>query len=380
MQDVYITRISKFLPNKPVGNDEIEDFLGKINGKASKAKNIVLRSNKIETRYYAIDKNGVATHNNAQLTAEAIKLLFKENPEELKTVEMLTAGTSSPDQFMPSHAVMVQGELPEIGAIEVLTASGNCCSGVQGMKYAYMNIANGFINKAVSAGSERLSRTMRAEQFEPEVTDLNKLEENSYLAFDKDFLRWMLSDGAAAVLLSSEKPKDKLALKIDFIEVKSYANEAETCMYMGGEKDEQGNLVSFKEMSPEEIMKKSIFSLKQDVKLLGQNILKYGVRMQKEVLEKHQLTTEDFDYFLPHISSYFFEEKTFKILNENGVGFPMEKWFTNLKHVGNVGAASPYLMIEEMMNTGKLKKGDRLILMVPESARFAYVYLSLTVC
>jgi len=180
--------------------------------------------------------------------------------------------------------------------------------------------------------------------------------------------------------LSSEKPKDKLALKIDFIEVKSYANEAETCMYMGGEKDEQGNLVSFKEMSPEEIMKKSIFSLKQDVKLLGQNILKYGVRMQKEVLEKHQLTTEDFDYFLPHISSYFFEEKTFKILNENGVGFPMEKWFTNLKHVGNVGAASPYLMIEEMMNTGKLKKGDRLILMVPESARFAYVYLSLTVC
>jgi len=195
MKDVYITRISKFLPNKPVGNDEIEDFLGKINGKASKAKNIVLRSNKIETRYYAIDKNGVATHNNAQLTAEAIKLLFKENPEELKTVEMLTAGTSSPDQFMPSHAVMVQGELPEIGAIEVLTASGNCCSGVQGMKYAYMNIANGFINKAVSAGSERLSRTMRAEQFEPEVTDLNKLEENSYLAFDKDFLRWMLSDG-----------------------------------------------------------------------------------------------------------------------------------------------------------------------------------------
>ena len=380
MKDVYITRISKFLPNKPVGNDEIEDFLGKINGKASKAKNIVLRSNKIETRYYAIDKNGVATHNNAQLTAEAIKLLFKENPEELKTVEMLTAGTSSPDQFMPSHAVMVQGELPEIGAIEVLTASGNCCSGVQGMKYAYMNIANGFINKAVSAGSERLSRTMRAEQFEPEVTDLNKLEENRYLAFDKDFLRWMLSDGAAAVLLSSEKPKDKLALKIDFIEVKSYANEAETCMYMGGEKDEQGNLVSFKEMSPEEIMKKSIFSLKQDVKLLGQNILKYGVRMQKEVLEKHQLTTEDFDYFLPHISSYFFEEKTFKILNENGVGFPMEKWFTNLKHVGNVGAASPYLMIEEMMNTGKLKKGDRLILMVPESARFAYVYLSLTVC
>lgn len=380
MQDVYITRISKFLPNDPVKNEDIETYLGKINGKPSKAKNIVLRSNKIETRYYAIDTNGVSTHNNAQLTAEAIKLLFKDNPKEIETVEMLTAGTSSPDQFMPSHAVMVQGELPNIGAIEVMTASGNCCSGVQGMKYAYINIANGFIKNAVSAGSERLSRTMRAEQFEPEVKDLNKLEENKYLAFEKDFLRWMLSDGAAAVYMTAEKPKDKLALKIDFIEVKSYGNEAETCMYMGGEKDENGNLISFKELSPEEIMSKSIFSIKQDVKLLGQNILEYGVRMQKDVLNKHQLTTEDFTYFLPHISSYFFEEKTFKILNEHGVGFPMEKWFTNLKHVGNVGAASPYLMVEELFNNDKLKKGDRLLLMVPESARFAYVYLSLTVC
>lgn len=380
MQDVYITRISKFLPNDPVKNEDIETYLGKINGKPSKAKNIVLRSNKIETRYYAIDTNGVSTHNNAQLTAEAIKLLFKDNPKEIETVEMLTAGTSSPDQFMPSHAVMVQGELPNIGAIEVMTASGNCCSGVQGMKYAYINIANGFIKNAVSAGSERLSRTMRAEQFEPEVKDLNKLEENNYLAFEKDFLRWMLSDGAAAVYMTAEKPKDKLALKIDFIEVKSYGNEAETCMYMGGEKDENGNLISFKELSPEEIMSKSIFSIKQDVKLLGQNILEYGVRMQKDVLNKHQLTTEDFTYFLPHISSYFFEEKTFKILNEHGVGFPMEKWFTNLKHVGNVGAASPYLMVEELFNNDKLKKGDRLLLMVPESARFAYVYLSLTVC
>lgn len=380
MQDVYITRISKFLPNEPVSNAEIEDYLGKINGKPSKAKNIVLRSNKIQTRYYAIGKNGIATHNNAQLTAEAIKILFKDNPEEIKQVEMLTAGTSSPDQFMPSHAVMVQGELPELGAIEVMTASGNCCSGVQGMKYAYMNIANGFIKNAVSAGSERLSRTMRAEQFEPEVTDLNKLEENSYLAFEKDFLRWMLSDGAAAVYMTSEKPKDKLSLKIDFIEVKSYANEAETCMYMAGVKDEDGKLISFKELNPEEIKNKSVFSIKQDVKLLGDNILEYGVRMQKDVLTKHQLSTEDFDYFLPHISSYFFEEKTFKILNEHGVGFPMEKWFTNLKNVGNVGSASPYLMVEELMNNDKLKKGDRLLLMVPESARFAYVYISLTVC
>ncbi len=380
MQEVYITKISKYLPNQAVSNEEIEDYLGKINGKSSKAKNIVLRSNKIQQRYYAIDKNGKATHNNATLTAEAIKLLLDNKAEAFKEIELLTAGTSSPDQFMPSHAVMVQGELPEFNAIEVMTASGNCCSGVQGLKYAYINIASGLINKAVCAGSERLSRTMRAEQFEEEIKELNKLEENSYLAFEKDFLRWMLSDGAAAALLSNKKEEGKLAYKINWIESKSYANEVETCMYMAGEKDDNGKLISFKEYNPEEIKQKSIYSIKQDVKLLDKNIIEYGYQMMKYSLEKHNENTTEYDYFLPHLSSYFFQNKIFNKLVEEGFGIPMEKWFTNLKTVGNVGSASPFLMLEELSRVKNLKVGDKLLLMIPESARFAYVYISLTVC
>jgi len=52
----------------------------------------------------------------------------------------------------------------------------------------------------------------------------------------------------------------------------------------------------------------------------------------------------------------------------------------NLKDVGNVGSASIYLMVEEIMNSGKLKKGDKLLLSVPESGRFSYAYAYLTVC
>jgi len=48
--------------------------------------------------------------------------------------------------------------------------------------------------------------------------------------------------------------------------------------------------------------------------------------------------------------------------------------------MGNVGAGSIYLMIDELLNGGKLQKGQKLLLMVPESARFAYVYALLTVC
>ena len=68
-------------------------------------------------------------------------------------------------------------------------------------------------------------------------------------------------------------------------------------------------------------------------------------------------------------------------MNAIGLGedLPASKWFTNLSWVGNVGAASPLLMLEELFNSGKLKKDDQILMMVPESARFNYAYILLTV-
>jgi len=63
-----------------------------------------------------------------------------------------------------------------------------------------------------------------------------------------------------------------------------------------------------------------------------------------------------------------------------GVEIPWEKWFMNLTKVGNIGAGSIYIMLEELKNSGKLKKGDKILLSVPESARFSYAYALLTVC
>jgi 3-oxoacyl-[acyl-carrier-protein] synthase-3 len=63
-----------------------------------------------------------------------------------------------------------------------------------------------------------------------------------------------------------------------------------------------------------------------------------------------------------------------------GEGIPYEKWFLNLSTMGNVGACSAYLMVHELFQSGRLKKGERLLLLVPESGRFSYMYAMLTVC
>ena len=88
MQGVYITKSAKFLPNDPISNDDMEDYLGMIDGVPSKGKRLTLRNNGIKTRYYSIDKTGHSTHSNAQMAALAIeKLLDKlEEDDDVQTV------------------------------------------------------------------------------------------------------------------------------------------------------------------------------------------------------------------------------------------------------------------------------------------------------
>jgi 3-oxoacyl-[acyl-carrier-protein] synthase-3 len=380
LSEVYITRTSSFYPNEPVSNDEMEEILGVINEQTSKSRRIVLRNNGIKSRYYAINKEGKATHTNAEMVAIAVKELFKKDSTEIKEVELLSCGTSSPDQMMPSHAVMVHGWLPESNSIEVVSPAGVCCSGMHAFKYAFMSVKLGQVKKAVSSGSERLSRILRADQFELEVFKMGQLEENPYLAFEKDFLRWMLSDGAATFLLENKKNEEGISLRVDWIEAFSFANEYEACMYMASDKMEDGTLKSYMDYSPQEIIEKSILSIKQDVKLLGENIVKLGFKKLKQIFDEKGMTHHEVDHFLPHMSSYFFEDKIYNYLVEQNMEIPKDKWFTNLATKGNVGAGSIYMMVDDLFKSDKLKVGDKILLAVPESSRFSYVYSLLTVC
>ena len=73
---VYITDLATFLPNQPVANEQMEGILGLVNQLPSRTRRIILRNNKIKTRYYAIDpKTGLPTHSNAGLSAGAVRKL-----------------------------------------------------------------------------------------------------------------------------------------------------------------------------------------------------------------------------------------------------------------------------------------------------------------
>lgn len=377
--DVFITKASRFLPNDPVGNDDMETFLGMVDGKPSKARRVILRRNGIKQRYYALDKNGNITHTNAQMAANAIRGLL-DNHLTVDDIDLLACGTGSPEQLIPSHGVMVHGELGGQKNTEVVSFAGSCCTGADALKYAYMAVKLGFSKNAVAAASEHSSPWMKADYFQKESEELSKLEDQPMLAFQKDFLRWMLSDGAFALLLQ-EKPNDTgLSLRIEWIDITSFANTKETCMYAGGDKDASGVFHGWASYPQTQWLTESLFAIKQDTRMLSENIVPLGVQYLVDLGKKYQFSPDDIDWFLPHMSSMFFKDVILKETEKAGFYIPEEKWFYNLPQIGNIGSASAFAMVEELLNSGKLKKGQKILVMVPESARFSYCYFMLTVC
>jgi 3-oxoacyl-[acyl-carrier-protein] synthase-3 len=379
--EVYINAIGAVLPNEPVSNDEMESVLGLINTRPSRARPIVLKRNGIKQRHYVIDKHsGELTHNNTTLTAEAIRKL--DSPAfQLSATELLVCGTSSPDQLMPGHGVVVHAEL-DIPACEVVTTSGICTSGMTALKYAYLSVLAGNSSNAVAAGSEVASTYMLAKNFSEETeARLRDLEKRPEIAFEKEFLRWMLSDGAGAVLVENRANPTGVSLKIEWIENISYASEAATCMYCGAEKQANGSLKGWREFSTlKEVVENSLFSIHQDVKLLDSTIGPLTVEAGlARTRDKHGLTVDSIDYFLPHISSEYFRPKLRYALEKISFFIPEEKWFTNLSSKGNTGAASIFIMLEELFYSGRLQSGEKILCYVPESGRFSTAYMLLSV-
>jgi len=380
--DVYITDVASYLPNEPIGNDRIEEVLGLINQVPSRTRKIILRNNGIRCRYYAIDpETGNLTHTNAELTAEAVRRLKPYDSFELDHIECLCCGTSSPDQIMPGHGLMVHGELG-CAPCEVMTSSGICLSGITALKYGCMSVATGFTQNAVATGSELASSFIRASMCESVSREsCEALERRHELSFEADFLRCMLSDGAGAVFLTNTPSENAHSLRVEWIEIMSHASVLPTCMYAGAVKDEKGELIGWRQFpSLYDAVDKKAFLIKQDARLLNEEIIKTSVeRTLLPVAEKYGIKPSEIDWFLPHYSSEYFRPRLYDYMAAKGFEIPEEKWFSNLTNKGNTGAAAIFIILDEFFRSGKIKKGDRILCFIPESGRFSIGYMMLTV-
>lgn len=388
IRPVYLNASSSFFPNAVVDNDAIETILGSVGNRVSRSKKIILESNKIKTRYYAIDPvTRKPTHTNAQMTALAVEKLISENPElKLENLGLLACGTSSPDLLLPAHGQMVQGELKD-GQLksfdgEVITMSGVCCSGTAALKSAIMSLRCGDHSSAIVTGSEAASKGMRGEFFDSESdAKIAELQKSPMVAFEHDFLRWMLSDGAAALYLSTEAIPGKQNFRINWIEGRSFSNVEPVCMMCGGARGKDGSVTGWRDLRVvTEERQKFVMNIQQDIRQLRDRAPELLIeKTLGEIKKRRGLNPGDYSYYLPHFSSDFFREVALETMKKIDFAIPEDRWFTSLYDRGNIGSAAIFVTIDELRRQKKLNVGDKMLCFVPESARMSVYYFELEV-
>lgn len=371
---VYINAIGMHLPNSPVSNEDMEDFLGLIGGKPSRAKERMLKQNGIKTRYYALDKSQNSTDSVAGMADKAIKNCLAKANVNKEDVELLTAGTTQGDVPIPGFASMVHAE-SKLPVCNIVSHQSVCSSGIMALKSAYLHISTGENENAVSCAADMPSRMFKASRFanQPEIQEKG-------LPLDTDFLRWMLSDGAGAMYLSDKPNAKGLSLEVEWIDVKSYANSFEVCMYTGANKKKDGTIdkywLDYPSFSAADA--DAAINLKQDIKLVN-NTVNLGVQHLFQLIETGKVDPKRIDWLVCHYSSEYFKQPIVDLLKKGGLTIDEDKWFTNLHDKGNTGAASIYIMLEELLYSGKLKPNQEILCMVPESGRFITTFMQLKV-
>jgi len=283
-----------------------------------------------------------------------------------KDVGMLSTGTTQADLPVPGFASMVHGRLGG-GPMEILSAGGVCCSGMAALGAVTDAIRLGRHQVGASVGSELVSRTLRAARFA------------SNPGFDAEFLRYMLSDGAGAVVVEPGPRPDGISLRIDWAHMVSHAHRFPVCMYAGvsaPDRVEAGSTWQ-DQATPARAHADGMLNLRQDTGILN-NIVALGVEEYVGLVREGRIQPTEIEHLLVHYSSEYFRSDIVRLMSEAGLMIPADRWFTNLRTKGNTGAASIYIMLEEAWSTGRFHPGDRILLMVPESGRFSVSFVHLT--
>ena len=378
MKKTYITSMGKFLPGEPIDNDSMEEYLGRIGGKRSRVRARILKQNGIQTRHYAIDRQQNTLFSNAEMAARAVHDAIVRGALELDDIDFLAAATSQGDFPLPGFASMVHAEL-KAPTCEIATLHGVCASGVMALKSAMLQVTSGGKSTAVACASEFASRLFKSSRFEAQA----KVKSGA-LSFDSEFLRWMLSDGAGAAVLRDSPAPDGLCFEIESIDLASYANRFEPCMYVGPEKNTDrlkngGRMASWLDYpSYHAAADDGAINLRQDVRMLP-DVVRYAVKGLLDFVEKANLKPAKVDWLVAHYSSHVFRAESYELAAKAGFDIPGDRWFTNLYTRGNIGSASVFVLLDDLLLSGKLSPGQTVLCLVPESGRFLFGYMLLKV-
>lgn len=362
----YLTGFGSYLPGPPVDNDGIVARLGGTDAVTERIRRRILESNGIRRRHYALDEHGEPTELNEELAVHALRAALDDRGIAASDLRMLATATTMGDVLVPGFASMVHGRLGG-GPMQLLSASGVCASSLAALDAAVSKIRLGDHPRAAVVGSELPSRSLRQRRYD-----------GIRAGMDAHFLRWMLSDGAGAVVVEFQPHPEKPSLRVDWVRHVSLAHDHDVCMRAGMAGAEAAVGGTWQDVDVPDADAAGMFLLRQDVGML-EDLAACGIAQFEELVDLGLVDVTHLDHVICHYSTNMFRDAAFDALRRRIPTLDTDRWFSNLETRGNTGAASIFIALEEAWRTGRFAPGETVLLAVPESGRFSFAFAHLTV-
>ncbi len=264
-------------------------------------------------------ENG-ATSELATRAAQDLLTTHNISPDE---IDVIIVATISPDMFFPATACLVQNN---IGANNAwgFDLSAACSGFLFAFQTGASLVESGTYKKVLVIGADKMSS----------ITDYT--DRNNCILF---------GDAGAAVLL---EPSEDLNFGLQDSLLKIDGSGKEALYLKGG-----GSL----NPPTHETVDKGYHFLFQDGKAVFKVAVKGMADISYEIMKKNNLKSEDIAYLVPH-------QANMRIITATAerMGLSMDKVMINIDRYGNTTAATIPSCLVEYYRSGKLKKGDKVIL------------------
>ncbi len=304
--------IGAYVPSKVLTNFDLEKMV-------DTSDEWITKRTGIKERHIAADNEATS-----DMAVKASEVAIKRANLEAKDIDLVVCATVTPDYFnMPATACIISNKLG-ISNVQAFDISAACSGFVYALSVAKAFVESGMKKNVLVIGAEKFSS----------IVDWS--DRNTCVLF---------GDGAGAAVISATTNKEEGFVDIHASADGSYADFLITpspgsVNPATKEAIEQG--LQYVKMKGNETFKLAVKTLTQDV---------------KNILQKNNLEGKDIPHFVPHQANY-------RIINAvgNALNMSEEQVVLTVHKYGNTSAASIPMAINDIYESGRLKKGELMLL------------------
>lgn len=356
---VYVAGGGTFLPGEPVPKKEIDKYLGELTNAPNKIKRWIKNSAEvmaelldIEYYYYAIDpETREFTEDNVSMSVKAAQKALEMGNLKVDDIDLICYGSAHQDQ-MPTASVRIQEEL-QIEVCDELSIHANCTSAYKALYLAHELIKNGKNRRALVISSNISSSELRAEYYNQELVDKESL-----------LLRWFLSDGAGAVILTSEQ-NESCGYEVEHTYIESIGGKKKSLMY-----NKRPSLY----INPKEEYEKGLHHLRQNFR----NELSTSVFQEENgsiffngfnrMIEEAKMSLDTMALFQVNLPSKHIVES---IMDEFvNIGVDPSVFYSRLNDLGYCGPPMALISLDKIIREENVEVGKCVVSFVTEVSKF----------